>query len=76
MQAGGGGFAAAIKIFDIGFCAVVGFDAADHVVGAWSDWYEVCGYVQVEALAEFADEWESLCKMFFVEVADVEVDVG
>ena len=55
---------------------MVGFDAADHVVCAWSDRDHVFGYVDVEVFAEFVDTGEAFCEVFLVEVSDVEVDVG
>ena len=52
VQAGGGGFTAAIEVGDVGAGLEVGFDAADHVVGAGSDGNEVGIDVDVEGLAQ------------------------
>ena len=54
---------------------MVCFYSADHVVCAWSDGDQLGSGVDVEAVAEFVDEWESFSEMLLVEMADVEVDV-
>ena len=54
----------------------VGLYAADHIVCARPDGYEVFADVYVEALAQFADDGKSFGEVLLVEVADVEVNVG
>jgi len=76
VQAGAGNFAAGVEVWDIGLCVEVCFDASDHIVCAGSDGDEVFGDVDVEASAQFVDEGETVGELFFVEVSDIEVNVG
>ena len=45
-------------------------------MSAWADGNEVFADVYVEAFAEFTDDGEPFGEVLFVEVADVEVNVG
>ena len=71
-----GNFAAGVEIFDICFRGDIGFDAADHIVRAGADGDEVFADIDIETVAEFAYDGESFGEVLFVEVADIEIDVG
>ena len=76
VQAGRGDLAAGVEIPDVRPGRGVRLDAADHVVGARPDGDQVVTDVDVEALAQLADQRESLGEVLLVDMPHVEVDVG
>ena len=76
VEARRGDLARGVEVFDGGFGEKVCFYAAYHIMGAWSNGDEVFADIDVEALAKLADDGEPFGEVLFVEVADVEIDVG
>ena len=76
MEAGGCDFAACVEIGEIGAGEGVCFNSADHVMGAGTDGDQIFADIYIEAFAQFGDEGETFFEMCFIEMANVEVDVG
>ncbi len=64
-----------VKIFDACLGSAVSLYAANHIVCAGSDRYQVPADIYVETFAEFTNQGESFCKMLLVEVPNVQVNV-
>ncbi len=75
VQARRGHFAAGVEVLDVRAGQGVGLDAADHVVGARADRDQIVADVDVEALAQVADQREPLGEELLVHVPDVQVDM-
>ncbi len=76
VQAGGGYFAAGVKIFDICFSLAVSFYTSYHIVCAGSNRDEVVTDIYIETFKQFVNLREPFCKICFIKVPNVQIDMG